>query len=64
MTNCKEREDKNIRKRTQIIISDPVFKETLLEMLSTTEDLLKKISDRIMSADSLVAKIETELSNK
>lgn len=53
---------KDIRKRTQIIISDPVFKETLLEMLSTTEDLLKKINDRIMSADSLIAKIETELS--
>ena len=55
---------KDIRKRTQIIISDPVFKETLLEMLSTTEDLLKKINDRIMSSDSLVARIETELSIK
>lgn len=55
---------KDIRKRTQIIISDPVFKETLLEMLSTTEDLLKKINDRIMSSDSLVARIEAELSIK
>jgi len=55
---------KDIRKRTQIIISDPVFKETLLEMLSTTEDLLKKINDRIMISDSLVARIEAELSIK
>ncbi|VAX21401.1 hypothetical protein MNBD_IGNAVI01-2995 [hydrothermal vent metagenome] len=55
---------KGIRKRTQIVISDPVFKETLLELLSTTKDLLKKISDRIISADSLIAKIEMELSIK
>jgi len=55
---------KDIRQRTQIIISDPVFKETLLEMLSTTEDLLKKINDRIKSVDSLVSKIETKLSIK
>ncbi len=51
----------NIKDKTQAVISAPVFKETLQEMLSTTEDLLEKIGDRIHSSDILVAKIEAEL---
>jgi len=54
---------KDIKKRTQVVISDPVFKETLREMISTTEDLLDKINVRINSADSLMGMIDSELKN-
>ncbi len=52
---------KSISKRTQLVIDDPVFKETLIELLTTTEDLLKKIADRIEKSDLLIQSIETEL---
>lgn len=53
---------KSVSKRTQLVIDDPVFKETLFELLSTTEDLLNKIDERIEKASLLIKSIEVELS--
>ncbi len=53
--------NKSIYKRTQIIIDDPVFKETLVELIVTTEHLLEKISDRIEDANSLIKSIDNEI---
>lgn len=53
--------NKSIYKRTQIIVDDPVFNETLVELIVTTEHLLEKISERIDDANSLIKSIDNEL---
>ena len=54
---------KNMSKRTQLLIDDPVFKETLGELVGTTDHLLAKIGERINDGNALIRSISKELNN-
>jgi len=53
--------NKSIIKRTQLVIDDPVFKETLNELLTRTKDHLEKIGERIKQSELIIKSIDIEL---